>query len=230
MASALLMVAQLQAADPIKVVSPSSFKDKEGDGDSAIFSGGAGTDVRFQQFYQSANFIGSLPNGGYIKEISFRTDGNGGGGQAAVLTHMEIHLGYAGGFNQISREYAKNQGAGYALVYSGSLDIPRLSSGQYDITVALQTPFLYNPNAGNLMLDYVNVGFGGFGVGLVDRTGTSLETGFLAGSRFSSQAIGLIAGGLITSFTVDPVPEPGFAALLALGGAILVMVRRRSEP
>ena len=225
----LVMVGRLQAADPVNVVSPATFKDKEGEGDSTVFSGGPGTDVRVQQFYQSANFVGSLPNGGYIKEISFRTDGIGGG-LAAVLTHVEIHLGYAGGFNQISRTYDQNKGAQYSLVYSGSLDIPRLSSGQYDIKVVLQTPFLYNPNAGNLMLDYVNVGFGGFGVGLVDRTDTSLETAFMAGSRLSSQANGLIAGGLITRFTVDPVPEPGSAALLVLGGVVLVAIRKRSEP
>ena len=226
----LVMVGRLQAADPVNVVSPATFKDKEGEGDSAFFSGGPGTDVRVQQFYQSANFVGFLPNGGYIKEISFRTDGKAGTGRAAVLPFVEIHLGYAGGFNQISREYAKNQGTGYSLVYSGSLSIPAMTRGQYDIKVVLQTPFLYNPNAGNLMLDYVNFGSGGDEVGLVDRTDTSVETAFMAGSRLSSQANGLIDGGLITRFTIDPVPEPGSAALLVFGGVVLAVVRRKNKP
>ncbi len=231
MACGLLMVARLQAADPIKVVSPASFQDKEGEGQSTVLGGGPGTDIRFQQFYRAANFTGSAPNGGYIKEISFRTDGPlGGSSLAAVLTHVEIHLGYAGGFNQISREYAKNEGPGYLLVYSGSLQIPATRSGQYDVSLVLQTPFYYNPQAGNLMLDYVNFGFGALTGPYMDRTDLPSETATLYGGRFSFEGIGVSAGGLITRFSIDAVPEPGSAALFVLGGVILAVVRRRSEP
>ena len=153
-----------------------------------------------------------------------------GDGTAAVLTHVEIHLGYAGAFNQISTEYSKNEGPGYSLAYAGSLSIPAMISSEYYVSVVLQTPFFYDPRAGNLMLDYVNIGFGGFGAGHADRTNLSFESVTQAGSRFSDFSVGLLDGGLITRFTIDAVPEPGFAALLALGGAVLVMVRRRNEP
>jgi hypothetical protein len=59
----ILGIGPLRADNTVQVVSPATFKDKEGEGESTIFTSN-GTDLRFQQFYTSANFTASSPNGG----------------------------------------------------------------------------------------------------------------------------------------------------------------------
>ena len=225
MAPVLLMVARLQAAEPVKVVSPADFKDIEGDRQSGAYSI---TDTRFQQFYLATDFIGPLPNGGYIKEIRFRTD-KVGGSLASVLSAIEVNLSYGPGFGSISTTFEQNKGAQYTRVYSGDLSIPATASGQFDMAVILQTPFLYDPKAGNLMMDFIKVGPLGFNlVPLLDYTLKPSHTAILIGNRLNSSG-NSGAGGYITQFTIDAVPEPASVSLMLMGGVIFWSFRRKTR-
>ena len=223
-ASALLMVARLQAADPIKVVSPADFKDQEGDSQTSQY---ASRDERFQQFYLAADFIGPLPNGGYIKEIRFRTD-RIGGSLAGVLSAIEVNLSYGPSFSSISTTFEQNKGAQYTRVYSGDLSIPATASGQFDMAIVLQTPFLYDPKAGNLMMDFKGTPFNSGPLPSLDYTLRTSHTAILGGSRLNSSG-NLGAGGIITQFTIEAVPEPASVALMLVGGVMVCAFRRKTR-
>ena len=225
MASALLMAARLQAADPIKVVSPADYKEQEGESQAGQY---ASRDERFQQFYLAADFIGPLPNGGYIKEIRFRTD-KSSGSLAAVLSGVEVNLSYAPGFGSISTTFEQNRGAQYTRVYSGDLSVPNAAPGQFDVAIVLQTPFLYDPNAGNLMMDFIKGStFNSGPLPLLDVTLRTSHTGILGGNRLN-QTGNLAAGGYITQFTIEAVPEPASVALILMGGIMVWSFRRKTR-
>ncbi len=225
MASALLMVARLQAADPVKVVSPADFQDQEGDRQTSQYSI---INTRFQQFYLAADFIGPLPNGGYIKEIRFRND-KIGGSLAAVLSAIEVNLSYAPDFGSISTKFEQNKGAQYTRVYSGDLSIPATAPGQFGMTIVLQTPFLYDPKAGNLMLDFTKgSAFNSGQVPSLDYTLRSVHTATVVGNLLNSSG-NLADGGYITQFTIEAVPEPASVALMLVGGVMVWAFRRKAR-
>ena len=226
MASALLMVAELQAAEPVKVVSPADFKDIEGDRQSSAYSI---TDTRFQQFYLAVDFVGSLPNGGYVKEIRFRND-KLGGSLAAVLSAIEVNLSYAPDFGSISTTFEQNKGAQYTRVYSGDLSIPATAPGQFDMAIVLQTPFLYDPKAGNLMMDFTKgSAFNSGPLPSLDFTLRSLHTATLTRDKINPLSGSLGDGGYITQFTIEAVPEPASVALMLVGGVIVSIFRRKAR-
>ncbi len=226
MASVLLMVARLQAADPVKVVSPADFKDKEGDEQTRQYGI---KNTRFQQFYLAADFIGPLPNGGYIKEIRFRADASGGSSLASVLSAIEVNLSYAPGFGSISTTFEQNKGAQYTRVYSGDLSIPATAPGQFDMAIVLQTPFLYDPKAGNLMMDFTKgSAFNSGLVPLLDYTFRSVHTATVVGGRLNPSG-NSADGGYITQFTIEAVPEPASVALMLVGGVMVCAFRRKTR-
>jgi hypothetical protein len=98
-----------------------------------------------------------------------------------------------------------------------------------EYTFQLDRPFFYNPSAGNLLMDVRNF-FGGNGsmmgsVNAANHFGDST-------SRVGANDVMAIAGGthtdgLITLFTVTPVPEPASALVFLAGGCLLAWRWRR---
>src|SRR6185436_7474617 len=64
--------------------------------------------------------------------------------------------------DQLSSTFANNFGAHSTIVFSGSLSVDSLTSGQpggpnaFDIVVTLTSHFVYDPSAGNLLLEIRN--------------------------------------------------------------------------
>jgi hypothetical protein len=62
----------------------------------------------------------------------------------------------------LSATFANNVGADDTVVFSGPLSLSSAFTGpsagpkDFDIVITLQTPFLYDPSAGNLLLDVRN--------------------------------------------------------------------------
>jgi hypothetical protein len=95
------------------------------------------------------------------------------------------------------------------------------------------TPFLYNPSQGNLLLDFRVFALGytfppeGFSVDFVSRPGDGVSI-LLAGGANPTTGV-LDTSGAIFQFGYTPVPEPSAVVLVGLGGVTILFAgyRRR---
>jgi hypothetical protein len=130
-------------------------------------------------------------------------------------------------------------GADNTIVFSGALSLSSSFTGppggpkNFDIIINLTTPFLYNPAAGNLLMDVRN-----FNAGTTTQfdatgstTGDAVSRIFTSGSGVNSPTADFSdSNGLVTQFTFAAVPEPGTLALVgATGVAMLGYYWRRRQ-
>jgi hypothetical protein len=186
---------------------------------------------RYQQVYLSSQFpAGPLT----ITSIAFRPDAGAGGAFAATLPSIQIDLSTTSGVpDGLSLTYAANVGANDTVVYgpaplslSSSFTGPPGGPKNFDIVINLTTPFVYNPAAGNLLMDVRN--FGGGTTTFFDATNAPgiisrvyNEDGNVNATMGTPEVLG--AGyGLVTQFGFASVPEPGTFALV--GASALAMM------
>jgi len=144
-----------------------------------------------------------------------------------------------------SATFANNIGAGAQTVFSGPITLSTAATGvgpqPFDYTVNFTTPFLYNPGAGNLLLDFLiptgaTVSGSGFGF-LTFDTANDLNDGVFSVVNISSggAATGTLStAAAITQFhTASAVPEPASWAIM-MGGLLLtgsaLRLRRTLRP
>ena len=119
------------------------------------------------------------------------------------------------------------------LVYSGALHFFDTGTEPYGIHIPLQTPFLYNHDAGNLLMEVRNfqtlppLTSGKYGLGDEIVLGDSVSL-VSASSATATTGFGSTSG-LYTRFTVTPVPEPGTIALLLAGVALCAVTKARGQ-
>lgn len=220
------------------IVSPNTLAATEGNGrlNSAPFNNIS----RYQQIYDAAQFS-TLTGPQLITQIAFRPDSS----QAAAFSHtipsIQFDLSTTGvAVSALSSNFAGNVGANDTVVYNGALTFTTtntLGAGtakQFDLIVNLTTPFLYNPGAGNLLLDIRNfsAGFTGFVDAASDSSASpQIRLNFVDNS--TTTPTGLVqSAGAVTQFTFQSasVPEPGSVALLVgmgISGAGFLVRRRR---
>lgn len=191
------------------------------------------TEMRYQQAYHAGQFA-PLHGGGLITSIAFRPSVFTGSAFSAVLPSVDIWLSTAPtgvGPGSLSSNFAANIGGDATLVFSGALSLSSANTGSpardFDIVINLSTPFFYDPQLGNLLLEVFNFQGG---------TTTPFDAITIAGSlvsRLYSPSVSASSGtldstGLITQFTFVAIPEPTSIALLGAGLAGAVdSVRRR---
>jgi hypothetical protein len=129
--------------------------------------------MRYQQVFRAADFSSFAPGGELIVQIAFRPDANAAPGVAfsTTLSKVRIDLSTTSASpDLLSKTFSNNVGADNTIVFGGPTGAPlTLSSNptgpntgpkQFDVVITLTKPFLYNPAAGNLMLDIRNLGGG----------------------------------------------------------------------
>lgn len=227
-ALALIQSGENQAiGEPITIVSPSAYADVEGDGGFTDSE----PDGHYQQVLPASDFA-SLP-AGYrkITQIAVRPDGDLDSPLTIsftnVLTRMSTTTVSPG---SLSMTFAENIGVDDTVVFNGPLTGETANTGppggpkDFDEVVPLQTPFVYDPSAGNLLIDTIYHGmsspqsFDG-----VSNPGP--ETHYLTTGNPDSPTADGELGGFVWQFTF--VPEPSTLALLACGLLVLVGYAQR---
>jgi len=186
-------------------------------------------EARTQQLYSATEFS-SLGSPEWITELKFRPHWESGFPFSVVLDDVQINLSTTIRTpSTMSNIFGDNIGADETTVFSGILSLSSSFVGpppmEFDIVVPLQTPFLYDPTVGDLLLD-VSV-FSG----TTSMSELSVVTDSPAVSRVISSDVDALGGPLVetghsavTQFIT--IPEPATLFLVITGG-LLVMRRRR---
>jgi hypothetical protein len=116
---------------------------------------------RYQQVYNAVGF-GEQTEPIMIEALNFRPDQNNGVNTPIVVQSIEVRLSTT----QVAADgldnavFDNNIGPDATLVYSGSLNWPTPSSGSphpFELPLLFTTPFVYDPSAGNLLLEVYNL-------------------------------------------------------------------------
>jgi len=194
---------------------------------------------RYQQVYLASEFAG-VRGPQFVTQIAFRPDATTGGAFSGTFPNIQINLSTTPrGPDGLSTTFADNVGANDTVVSSGPLTLSSAFAGPaagpkaFDIVINLLAPFLYDPAAGNLLLDVRN--FGGGRTTAFDAqttTGDPTSRAFTMTANGVNDATGTLdTDGLVTRFDLTPVPEPSGVALLGRGGVRLRgWLRRRGQP
>lgn len=204
--SLILMAAPAQGAE---LVVPSSLENVEGN-QSNVFPFGFGLSYRYQQVYSASELDPSEPV--FVTEIRFRPDLNAGRSFSALLPDVQINMSTTSAApDGLSSTLAENVGPDDTVVFSGPLPLSSNATGagpfDFDIVIPLSTPFFYDPQAGNLLLEVRNFGGGdgtpGFDADDTDDDSTSRAT--TVGDVNSPTAALNDSWGLVTQFELEPV-------------------------
>jgi len=168
---------------------------------------------RYQQVFAASEFA-ALPGPHLITHIAFRPDAEVGKAFSSTISEIRINLSTTSRTpDGVSDTFAENVGANDTVVFSGSLPLssaftgPEAGPKAFDIVIALQIPFWYDPTAGNLLLDVRN--FSGeattqFDAELTEDDPVSRVGSF--GGVDSPTADFSDSAGLVVQFTLTPLP------------------------
>jgi hypothetical protein len=224
-ATSFLLLAGVRCAQAaeIKIVSPSAYKDREGEGsvgDSCC------PPFRYQQVFPAADFaaLGNQPH--WIVGHTTRPDQSVTSPRTAHWPDNEIRLSTTQrGPGNLSLRFDDNLGADVMQFYRGPrtvvADIDGPGPGPREFyhvdTPAGVTPYLYDPSQGNLLFDVI--GWQGESPSGRSDQVPSMQTALYGSSPFATQ--GARNAATVFQFTFVPVPEPSsltlFAVLLVLG-------------
>jgi len=176
------------------------------------------TSSRLQQVYRNGAFPGIPPTSAFlIQGIYFRVDENATFFDE-MLSSVQVNLSTTSrGPDGLSSIFSENIGSDETMVFGpGPL---HLSGFAFNFSTGLMfdQPFLYNPNAGNLLLDIRN--FNPSDASPLDAFAVLGDSVSIVAGRANETSGLTFTSGLATMFWVDivPVPEPSTITLLFLG-------------
>jgi len=222
----LLICASFAVADTVVV--PNTLATVEGNDNN--FGPFFNNSVRYQQVYSASQF----PSGPIkITGIAFRPDGSVTDPNLTIIfSTVQMDLSTTAGTpGTLSATFADNVGPDNKTVFNSfvfmNAPVTGPAGGPKDFTVAFSlTPFIYNPGAGNLLLDVRAFESGGGISAPFDAEANSAFT-----SHVDAASIGATTGdpfptGLVTQFQFTAVPEPSTLLLVSLGAMLLAFAVR----
>jgi hypothetical protein len=163
LAAVLSAPAAPAAAQNVNIVVPNSLASAEGNANNSypfnIFAVlGVGGQLRFQQVF-GANQFGTHRL--LVTHLQFRPDFQQGIDFYSFVDDIQMNLSTtATSPDALSTTFASNVGANDTIVYprssltlSSNFNGPVLGPKNFDIQIPLNTPFVYEPTQGNLLLD-----------------------------------------------------------------------------
>jgi len=216
--TALLLLAGIHSsqAGEIKTVSPSAYKDTEGEG--GIVGGGGSSPFRLQAVFPAEDFaaLGNKPH--WLVGITFRPDQSLTNPHTIHDPDSEVRLATMPvGPPNLSLRFDDNLGSNFKHWYRGPVtwaaDVAGPGPGPrefYNIdTPAGVTPYLYDPSQGNLLLDVIFWQ----GRSASDRADQvpGILTALYGSSPFATD--GNLIPAAVHQFTFVPVPEPSAVSI-----------------
>ena len=181
--------------------------------------------MRYQQVFTASSFSEAAPNGGMITRLWFVSDGNSQFGCCydADIHSIQINLSTTSrAVDSLSPVFADNVGLNDTIVF------PR-NGLEFFGYVDLTQPFLYEPTKGNLLLD-VRL-FSGVSsittwppLDAQDALGDPISRAYASGVESTTATRG-DSRGLLTAFSITPVPDPSILSIFAAAAAIAISVR-----
>lgn len=232
------------AANAVTIVAPNGYAAVEGNAANSFpFNNFEG---RYQQAYAADQFDSGLLS---ITEIAFRTDA----GPAAQnwLSALSFTVNLSTSVNPVgslSDIFADNIGLDQTLVFDSGAGAAFSGTNAglpgpnaFDVILTLDTPFLYDPASGDLLLEVLMetnanaLPLNGFSyLDAVESENDAFDVGvqrmFNSGgdvNALDAPNPDLEGAGLVTRFTYTVVPEPG-TGLLFVAGLVALAARRRS--
>jgi hypothetical protein len=193
--------------------------------------------MRYQQVFASSQFSAFGGGPQLITEMDLRNGIFLNQAFTATIPSINISLSTTAlPPDGLSSTFANNTGTGTTLVYSGPLTLSSTNAAGpggthvFDVAIHFQTPFLYDPTQGNLLLDVDNLSGATSNVGTdffdaVNVLGDSVSRvfgpeGSPAATSGTPDSFGLIAQFQFGAATA--VPEPASLTLLSLGALSLL--------
>jgi hypothetical protein len=204
------------AASAQQVVVPNSFATVEGPGNNSYpFTIHVKPSQRYQQVHASSEFS-ALAGPHQLREIRVRPDAQFAFPAWTASTTIDMRFSTTqSGPDQLSTTFAQNVGPDETIVYSGPVmyGTNQTSSGTvpgpwaFDISIPFQTPFVYDPSRGHLLMDVRRDGNPLSQVRPLDSVGDTPGDSVSRGYSDSSAApIGFVdSAGLIVLFVFSPV-------------------------
>jgi hypothetical protein len=229
-----LSLLALTTASADFVVSPQLARSPNADGPSVFtITRDVATSVRYQQVYSAQDFMSRSVTPVSISEISLGAS-LGSAPLDLYLQNVEIHFSTTTrNPDGLSSTFSENIGLNDLVVFSGPLHFFDSGSEVYGIHITLQNPFIYSPQAGNLLLDVKNFAtvtapamgsyalLGEATLGDTVSSAARLNVGSLTGT--------LGTGGLVTRLAVTDVPEPKLCTLMVIGCSLFVFFLKPSR-
>jgi hypothetical protein len=215
--AALCCCASAHAAQQLVV--PGGLTNTEGNSFSGdLFVNGI---AHLQQVYSASEFAFLGAPTGRVDAISFRLDGETGQSFAGVWPSVSVFVSTTTRSpDSLSAAFSDNIGADVIRVFGGGLVISAMDSSQpqpFAVRIPFQTPFLYDPARGNLVIDILALGTRNLSLDAQMTFGDGVGRVFANPDALSGTVDTL---GLVTRFDITPIPEPSTVALLLVGGSV----------
>jgi hypothetical protein len=210
------------------VVVPNSLAANDGNTALTAPTGGPSS-LREMRIYDAAQF-GDLSGPSFLTQFAWRPDTTPGPSGPRTLTLQIYASTTRRSVAGLSTTFAENLGADNTLVFSGTLiwataNLPGPgNTRQFDVVFPLTTPFLYDPAAGNLLLE---MQFTANGEAIrVDAVSGNSAVNKIQNLGSSTAPTGDFGIPQVTQFTFVPEPSVAVTVLFSLG--LLIAKRKRT--
>jgi hypothetical protein len=210
------------------IVVPNALATNDGNGSSTSTTGPAS--VRWSHIYDASQF-GALSGPSFLTQFAYRPDRILGQSGPRTLTLQIFASTTSRSVAGLSTTFAENLGTNNTLVFDGTVNLTTANlpgpgnTRQFDYVFPFTTPFLYDPAAGNLVLD-LQIEANGSALTFDTESGNpAIGKVFAFGS--STAATGDLQFSHPTQFIFVPEPAVGVSVLFGLG--LLIAKRKRSS-
>jgi hypothetical protein len=212
---AVWIVGGLGVSSATTIVAPNSLATVEGNANNGFpfnITEFNLSSQRYQQVFAASEFL-SLSGPQLLTQIAFRPDAEGGAAFSSTISSIQINLSTTSAApDGLSTTFADNVGVDNTVVFSGALSLSSAFTGpaagpkDFDIVINFQVPFLYDPTAGNLLLDVRNFSGGTTTQFDAEFSGSDpvSRTASISGGVNSPTADFMDTLGLVTQFMTTP--------------------------